>query len=255
MWNDAKALNIIANFLFGLAVLALLGAGVWWVIQRPMFVIHTVRVESVEHTPLRHVNALTIRASALPRVEGNFFTTDLDSVRDAFESVPWVRRAMVRRAWPDKLVVTIEEYQPLGTWGGDDQLLSTKGDVFVANLAEAEEDRKLLSFDGPEGSEQTVLQTYELFKQWFGAAKLVPDGVFLSKRYAWSVHMADGMTVELGREQDEASLKARVDRLISVYPQLESRLDGKVARVDMRYPNGLALQADGLVLSTLKRKK
>lgn len=255
MWNDAKALNIIANFLFGLAVLALVGSGVWWVIQRPMFVIHTVRVESVEHAPLRHVNALTIRASALPHVEGNFFTTDLNSVREAFESVPWVRRAMVRRAWPDKLVVTIEEYQALGTWGGDDKLLSTKGDVFVANLAEAEEDNKLLSFDGPEGSEQDVLNTYSLLKEWFDAAKLTPDGVFLSKRYAWSVHMTDGMTIELGREQSEASLKERVSRLISVYPQIEARLNGKVAHVDMRYPNGLALQAEGLVSSTLKGKK
>ena len=36
---------------------------------------------------------------ALPRLSGNFFSVDLQAGRKAFESVPWVRRAVVRRVW------------------------------------------------------------------------------------------------------------------------------------------------------------
>lgn len=255
MWNDVRTLNAITNLLLGLVVLALLATGVWWLVQRPMFTLHTVRIENVEQAPLRRVNALTIRTSALPQVKGNFFTADLKSLRVAFESVPWVRRAMVRREWPNKLIVTLEEYRALGTWGENGRLLSNKGDVFVANLAEAEDDGTLLEFSGPEGSEREVFTRYHEFGEWFGKTGLTPESVKLSSRYAWSLRMSDGMVVELGREQSDVSLKERVDRLVSVYPQLLERLNGKIAHVDMRYPNGLALKADGLVLSALNGKK
>lgn len=255
MWNDVRTLNAITNLLLGLVALALLAAGVWWLVQRPLFTLHTVRIENVQQEPLRRVNALTIRSSALPQVKGNFFTADLKAVRVAFESVPWVRRAMVRREWPNKLIVTLEEYSALGTWGDNGKLLSDKGDVFVANLAEAEDDGKLLEFAGPEGSEQEVFARYSEFGHWFDKTGLTPESVKLSSRYAWSLRMSDGMVVELGREQSDVSLKERVDRLVSVYPQLLERLNGKIAHVDMRYPNGLALKADGLVLTALHGKK
>lgn len=255
MWNDVRTLNAVTNLLLGLVMLALLGSGVWWVVQRPLFTLQTIRVESMDQTPLKRVNALTIRTSALPQLKGNFFTADLKSVRVAFESVPWVRRAMVRREWPNKLIVTLEEYDALGTWGENGRLLSNKGDVFVANLAEAEEDGKLLEFAGPEGSEKEVFNRYIELTDWFKRVGLAPESVKLSSRYAWSVKMDTGMVVELGREQSDVSLKERVDRLVSVYPQLLERLNGKIAHVDMRYPNGLALKADGLVLTALNGKK
>ncbi len=255
MWNDVRTLNAITNLLLGLVALALLAAGLWWLVQRPLFTLHTIRIENIEQTPLRRVNGLTIRASALPHIKGNFFTTDLKSVRVAFESVPWVRRAMVRREWPNKLIVTLEEYRALGTWGENGRLLSNKGDVFVANLAEAEDDGNLLEFAGPDGSEKEVLARYVQLGNWFSKTGLTLESVKLSSRYAWSVRMNDGMVVELGREQNDVNLKERVDRLVSVYPQLLERLNGKIASVDMRYPNGLALKADGLVLTALHGTK
>ena len=255
MWQDVKMLNAVSNALLALVLFALLTSGVWWLTQRPMFTLKTVRVEGEAQTPLRRVNALTIRASALPRIKGNFFTADLDAVRSAFESVPWVRKSMVRREWPNKLIVSIEEHRALGTWGQDGRLLSVKGDVFTANLAEAEDDGALLVFDGPEGSEKEVAMRFDQFRNWFAPIKLQPQEVDLSNRYAWTVKLDNGMTVQLGRADSDATLQERISRLISVYPQLLGRLKGKIEDVDMRYPNGLALKADGLVLAALNGKK
>lgn len=158
---------------------------------------------------------------------------------------------MVRREWPNKLIVTVEEHRALGTWGDDGRLLSVKGDVFTANLAEAEDDGELLEFEGPDGSEKEVVARFAQFRNWFAPIRLTPEAVHLSNRYAWSVKLDNGMTVELGREQGDALLKERISRLVSVYPQLLERLQGKIENVDMRYPNGLALKADGLVLAAL----
>jgi len=254
MWHDIKMLNATTGVLLGALVLGLLGCGGWWLAQRPMFTLRVIRIEGVGGMPLRHVNAATVRNAALPRIRGNFFTADLDAVRAAFESVPWVRKASVRRAWPNRLVVSIEEHVPLGTWGDDGRLLSVKGDVFTANLAEAEEDGELLQFDGPPGSEKEVAARYRDLRDWFAAIGSKPEEVKLSRRYAWTVKLDNGITVELGREQNATMLKDRVDRLISVYPQLAARLKGKIESVDMRYQNGLALKAQGLAFG-LKGKK
>jgi cell division protein FtsQ len=267
MWHDIKILNATANSLLGMLVLVLLMSGMWWGIHRPMFTLKVIRIEGVsralvngtdkgtDKVALRHVNRLTVRDVALPKIKGNFFTTNLDAVRIAFEAVPWVRKASVQREWPNKLTITLEEHQVLGTWGTEGRLISAKGDVFTANLAEAEEDTDLIGLVGPEGSEKEVLARYLDFKQWFSSISLVPEEVQYSSRYAWSVKLNNGMTVELGRVQDELSLKKRVDRLLTVYPQLVASLQDNIDRIDMRYPNGLALKASHSALGLKSKLK
>lgn len=247
MWHDVKMLNAATSSLLGLVALALLGSGLWWLVQRPVFTLKAIQIEGME-TELRRINASTIRSTALPRIKGNFFTADLNTVRAAFEAVPWVRKATVRREWPNRLIVTLEEHVPLGTWGQEGRLLSVKGDIFVANMAEAEEDGNLPEFAGPNGSEKEVVARFAELRQWFAPVRLTPESVQLSSRYAWTVKLTNGMTVQLGREQTSATLKERVDRLVAVYPQLAARLQDRIENVDLRYANGMALKADGLNL-------
>jgi cell division protein FtsQ len=253
MWQDIKMLNATANALFGLLALALISSCLWWVAQRPYFTLKVIKVEGAEQAQLRHINPLTVRSAALARIKGNFFTANLDTVRQTFESVPWVRKATVRREWPHQLTVTLEEHTPLGTWGEDGRLLSTKGDVFTANLAEAEEDADLLAFNGPPGSEKEVVARLNDLNAWFAPMEVKTEALSLSSRYAWTVKLSNGVTVELGREKSSTTLKDRVDRLVGIYPQLLTRLQDRVESIDMRYPNGLALKAQGLNVGSDKK--
>ncbi len=255
MWHDVRMLNATANSLFGLVVLALVASCLWWVAQRPYFTLEVIRVEGEGHAALRHINPLTVRSAVLARIKGNFFTANLDEVRKTFESVPWVHKATVRRSWPNQLIVTIEEHVPLGTWGDDGRLLSVKGDVFVANLAEAEEDAQLLAFNGPDGSEKEVVARLQDLNRWFAPLRLTAEELNLLDRYAWTVRMNNGMTIELGREKTATTLKERADRLVAAYPQLVALLQDRIENIDMRYPNGLALRAQGLNIGTNGNKK
>jgi cell division protein FtsQ len=196
-----------------------------------------------------------VRSAALSRIRGNFFTANLDTVRQAFESVPWVRKATVRREWPNQLIVTLEEHKALGTWGEDGRLLSAKGDLFTVNMAEAEEDAPLLAFDGPSGSEQEVVARLQDLNVWFAPLGLSAEALSLSGRYAWTVKLSNGVTVELGREKSSTTLKDRVGRLVGIYPQLVERLQNRIESIDMRYPNGLALKAQGLTVGSDSTKK
>lgn len=245
MWHNIRVLNAISNICMAIFVMAVAAGIVGWLIQKPVYALQTVKVQSVEGRELQHVNALTIKSIALPNIKGNFFTVDLNEVRMAFEAVPWVREASVRREWPDRLVVSLEEYQPLGVWGNEGRLLSTKGDLFTVNMAEAEEDYDLLKFSGPEGSEKDVLIRYQEFRRQFAAIHLVPKEIRLSDRYAWSVKLDNGMKVEFGREKDQNTIHELMNRLKEVYPWLEERTGEGIENIDMRYSNGLALKLKG----------
>jgi len=89
---------------------------------------------------------LAERARALPGLVGNFFSIDLAQARHAFETVPWVRRAVVRRVWPDRLAVRLQEHHAVELWesndgsGPGDRLVNSQGEVFEANLGDVEDE-------------------------------------------------------------------------------------------------------------------
>ena len=55
---------------------------------------------------------------------------DLQQVRRLFESVPWVRQAVVQREFPNRLRVTLQEHQAVAWWGesGSGQLVNDAGE-------------------------------------------------------------------------------------------------------------------------------
>jgi len=251
MWNDARLLNVAASVLMAAALVLYVGEAVRLVTQLPFFDLHGVHVEG-DGGELEHVNVATVRAATLPRISGNFFGVDLEQVRHAFEGVAWVRHARVRRQWPNRLDVVLEEHQALGFWN-DGRLIDVDGDVFAANLAEADADGTLPALSGPEGSEHEVAQRYSDFSRWLQPLGLQLASVSLSRSYAWSVKVAngtaDGLTIEFGRERDPDALAERAARLAMLYPLIVARWPHPT-HIDLRYPNGLALAADGLKLAT-----
>ena len=77
-----------------------------------------------------------IKAASFTNVEGSiwnayFFTVNLKSTQNAFKKLPWIRDVSVRRKWPDKLLITIEEHNVLARWGNLG-LVNNYGEIFNA---------------------------------------------------------------------------------------------------------------------------
>ncbi len=240
-WHDSRLLNALANGVFGATLLAVSAGAAWWLSQRPHFTLRSVAIEAAEGHPLRYVSAPLLRAAVARHVRGNFFAVDLEQVRATFETVPWVRRAAVRRVWPDGLVVAIEEHRPLAFWG-DGRLVNTYGELFAANLAEAEEDGDLPQFSGPEGSAQQVARRYAELREAVQPLGVHPDSVTLSSRYAWTMRLDDGTTLLLGRDQG-MPVERRVARWVDAYPEVVASLNRRAEVIDLRYPNGFAIRS------------
>jgi cell division protein FtsQ len=232
MWNSPRLLNSLARGLFLAA-----GAIAVYLIARAamsssLFPLRTVTVAG----NLRHVSGEAIRAGLAGRVSGNFFAANLDSLRGALEELPWVRRAAVRRYWPDLIQIRIEEQVPIARWT-DRRLVNTYGELFSGDV-----DTALPTLGGPPGTERQVATRYAAF-----SALLAPLGtelvqLVLSPRYAWQIKLANGATLELGREQARGPADARLEQFVSTYPQVVADLGHTVEHVDLRYPNGFAVR-------------
>src|SRR5690606_24546021 len=150
----------------GILALSLLASGLWWVAQQPEFTADAIHAVGVVGYGLNDVYQLTVSNTVLAGSKGNFLTVRPESVCNAIATVPWVRKASVKREWVNQLVVTIEEHRPLGTWGEQGKLVSVKGDVFTANLAEDEEGGRLSELSGPAGSEKEVVARFYDLRTW-----------------------------------------------------------------------------------------
>lgn len=266
MWNDARTINLIANTLAVLAVLAMLVTGVVWVGQRPLFALAAIELAPMPDSELHYVSPGAVRAVITGRFTGNFFTLDLNDVRTVFESVPWVRHATVRRVWPNTLQVSIEEQQPLALWN-ENQMINTWGESFTANTGELDDDTVLPQFSGPEGSEALVVQRYAELARWFAPLDMHVTELDLSPRYAWRATLSNGLKLDLGRDPgadapDPHGLPGalpfaqRIQRFVKAWPIVSGRLEGRtVTQADLRYPNGFALALAPLPVTTKPKLK
>lgn len=253
MFTDARLTNMIANMLAVIAVSALVVGVLVWVVRRPYFTIQRIQIESVQADgPLVYVTPEGVAATVAGRLQGNFFTLDLNESRRLIETAPWVRRAQIRRVWPNALLVRVEEQQALAYWN-ENEMINTWGEAFTANKAIVPDEVNLPQLSGPTSSERLVVQRYAELARWFAPLGLQVKEVSLSPRYAWDVTLSDGVQLSLGRDpgadvadlhgrQGALPFAARVERFVQAWPALMQRLgDRALASADLRYPNGFAI--------------
>jgi cell division protein FtsQ len=245
LWQDARALNTIANGLMMVAFVCLAGTSIWWLANRQVFDLKSIEIGPIEGHRLDHVSVEALRAASLSEFSGNFFTIDLARVRRAFEEAPWVRRAQVRRVWPNRLFVAIEEHRPLAQWG-DGRFVNTFGELFRVNPEEVENRESLLEFAGPEGTQGIVTRRYAELIQQLKPLALMPHMVSLSDRQAWSARLDNGITLLIGRDEGVA-VDDRIARWVAVHPAVQARLNQRTEVVDLRYPHGFAVRAPGVL--------
>lgn len=236
LWHKPGLLNLVSDLLMLFAAVGLGYAVVVWFMSRPLFPLREV----VVLTPPAHVTSSQLEYAARTAIRGNFFSVDLEAVRAKFEKLPWVRRAEVRRRWPDVLELRLEEHQAMAYWtvsdSGESQLVNKQGEVFVAAS-----NADMPSFSGPQGSAAYLQAKYHEFNQTLAPLGVSLVGVALSAREAWQLRLADGMVIVLGRDQEKAPIDERLERFVSAWPQAQESIGVQIAMADLRYPSGFAL--------------
>jgi cell division protein FtsQ len=232
MWDDARQLNAIAVTLAAIAVAFLAWAVVGWATRLPAFAFRDVVVT----TPLTRASGAHLESVIRGELRGTFFTMDLDGARAALARVPWVSAVTLRRQWPRRLEIEVDEHVPFARWN-DGSLVDTRGEVFVADYA-----GDLPELNGPEGQAAAMVDRY---REW--AAQLAPFALHLtalnlSARGGWQLRASEGagsLTLDVGRDD----IAGRLSRFLTVYGRtvgLLLRSGTHVEHVDLRYRNGFA---------------
>ena len=240
---DIRLMNGVASTLYLLLGVALLAAGLLWLSRAPWLGFRVIQLEG----EMQRNSVATIRANAAPRLAGNFISIDLDKARAAFEAVPWVRQATLRRVWPDRLAVHLAEHQPVALWLGADgnqRLVNDQGEVFEANVGDVE-DEALPEFSGPDGSSAQMLALYRRLAPLFAVHRWQPVALQLSGRGSWSMELDSGATLTLGRGSED-ELVARSERFLRTLGQVTGRFQRDLEHADLRHADGYAVRLRGI---------
>jgi cell division protein FtsQ len=232
MWDKTVLMNGLAGALYAVAAVLVLYVAWTLAARLPMFTLREVRVGG----ELAHVTRGEIEGVVQRDLRGNFLTLDLAATSGSFEKLPWVRKASVRRLWPARLDVVLEEHVPLARWAGA-ALVNTHGEVFQAAYG-----GKLPVFIGPKGMAREIAIQFRYFRGSLQTIGQTPVQVQVSPRRAWELKLESGATLVLGREQVEA----RLARFVAVHDRTLARLGRDVDYVDLRYSNGFAVRVPEL---------
>ncbi len=168
-------------------------------------------------------------------VKDNYFTSDLEKIRDQTLEISWVDRVVVSRAWPNGIRVRVMPRHAIARWGTG-RLLSDEGDVYSEAVAKNHTNLPLLH--GPLDQSKVMMRRYNEINQLFHPVQLRLKELYLTDRRTWFMQFDSGLRIIVDQDQTMSKLQ-RLSHLAQT--DLKPVLL-KVSAIDLRYRNGLALQ-------------
>jgi cell division protein FtsQ len=240
LWQAKAVLNALAAVCLCAALVLAGVAGTLAVKRHSVFTIKEVLVTGMRgEQDLSHQNPAFIKQAIVRQLRGNLMTVQLDSVQTAFAQAPWIRHVNVRRVWPNRLWVVLEEHQAVATLN-EDYLVNQQGEPYMAVVDGSLAELPVLIGDRQDAS--LMLQRFHEINGWLAPSKLTVNRLFLSERRAWTAVLSNRMTLEIGRDDLKPLAAERVGRWAKTWAtaQQASGIVGSL-HVDLRYPNGYAI--------------
>ncbi len=218
----------------GLILLLFLGAMIWtWVlVHDPNFMpVQKVQVDAT----YQHVERQTITDMVTPYVtDQGLFTVNTDALKQHLLQIPWLKKVLVQRIWPDTIKIKLTEQVPVAVWNNN-ALLNPQANIFAPSPTTFPSG--LPHLNGPDDQAALVWQTYQQFNQALAPIGLQIIQMDLNPRRSWQMLLNNNTLILLGRTE----LTERLQRFISAYPKVFVN-NGKAKSVDLRYTAGFAVQ-------------
>lgn len=215
-------------------LLAVLGFGAYEAAQRLLPYADRPIAKVNVQGDLSYISQQAVQQRIAPYIAASFFSIDLAGMRRELEQMPWIAHAEVRRVWPDQVMVRLEEQLPIARWG-DEALLNNQGQAFAPReLAHYEQ---LPQLWGPQRAQEQVMQQYQMLSQMLRPLGFSIARLELRERGSWFLSTGQGVELLLGRDH----LVEKMRRFISIYEKTLKDQIANIERVDLRYPNGLAV--------------
>lgn len=137
---------------------------------------------------------------------------DVDEARARIEALPWVKSAQVRRIWPNRILIKIDERRPIARWinEGSTLVVDSDGNVIGARADRGFANLPLLAGRGAASAAASFLALVATQPELKSNIRIA---VRVGER-RWDLQLANGVEVRLPEEGAEAALAelVRLDR-------------------------------------------
>lgn len=165
----------------------------------------------------------------------NLHLLDTAALETDLKALPWVRNVILRKTWPDSLVVEVEEQQPVAFWGRE-RLMNPWGEIFAAELPSMRGVLPVLY--SPEDKGREMGERYVQMKAWLKGLPLEIAELTEDDSGTWRMKIKGGPEIIIGNEDQER----RIARFkVGFQRELVNKL-ANVRRIDLRYTNGFAVE-------------
>jgi cell division protein FtsQ len=242
---DIKFINGLSNALFFMGFIIITLCGFQYFLKNHAKNFMTLSIKG----DILHSDASFIRNKMVPGVSGNFYTIDLNKTQTLFEAMPWVKQAVVKRVYPNRIELNLFEHKPRAIWGAreDMKLVDENGFIFEANSVDDEFDQ-MPQLIGPEGQGKYMLDMYKNIGTAMGPLKQKLKTLELNARGSWIATLESDAHIELGRG-GAVEVMDRVSKFTAGVEQTLTRLNKKptdILYVDLRHAEGYAIRMNGI---------
>jgi len=189
MLNDLQALKRLTLLVY-LLIIPLVIFLIQQSLIRSNFPINEIQIKN----QYEKVDSLQVDLIIQQYLRGNFFGLDLNLTRNVFKKLPWVREVSVRRIWPDKIEISIEEHQVIARWGNVG-LVNDKGEFFNAAYQD-----DLPYFWGPKNFVSEITQKYFEINKILSKELMQIGTISMSDRLSWEIQTDNNIKIVLGRK-------------------------------------------------------
>ena len=160
---------------------------------------------------------------------------DIDAVRQRLEDLPWIVSAGVERRFPDQLIVSVTEAEPMALWQRSQKLFLVSRDGAVIETANLGKYAKLLIIVG-EDAPKKAQDLFDILAQEPDLRSHVTAAVLVGKR-RWNIRMDSDVDVKL---PEDGALEAW--RHFADLNRQNNLLDKDVTAVDLRQPDRVVVR-------------
>lgn len=228
--QNLRRLHAAVYLLAGMTLAGAAAAGTQALVERGADEGTTVILESMP----RHQSVEALRGLLADARHTGVSSLDLVGLRRSIRQLPWVAEVQLRRAWPDRLVISIREHEPVAVLP-EGRFLTRDGARVALPVAEVAEGLPVLNV--VDAHAKSAFALFQQLSAELSDPMLTPAAVTRDARGSWTLTSQNGIAFRLGKG-DPVQQMNRLQH--DVVPAIRARI-GDVAYVDMRYGNGFAV--------------
>ncbi|MBN2866543.1 MAG: FtsQ-type POTRA domain-containing protein [Thiotrichales bacterium] len=227
-WKSKK------GFWTGLLILIVIGLLTWFILKQEMTSQRPIQHVKIT-TQLQQLSEQDIDQVLMPYIGSSFWEVELNKIQSDLTRLDWVSQAVVKRSWPDQLIISIEEQIPVARWD-DDGLINHKGEVFFPNSIHGFEN--FVRLDGRLETSAQILAKLAEFQAILDGLSWSIAQMSEQVDGGWQLYILDGPRLLLAKNGD----KEQLIRFVRAYGQLKNELRNSAQVYDLRYSNGFSVK-------------